>query len=166
MHPVVELPHLEHVLDSAQERELLSRDIRIEDADLDIGMRREGPDLRAAVDSERIVEQDANADSTVRGGEQRAQQQLPRFVLLEDEVLHVERLLRLLRDLHAQREAFRAVRQQAEPGKPGMLFRTRSEALAERGGLGLGQRARFRFRRIEPRRHRRAPRHEQRRSED
>jgi hypothetical protein len=86
----------------------------------------------------------------------------PGLVLLQNEVLDVERFLGLLRDLHPQGEALGAVGQQPETRHSGMLFRARREALAQRRGLGGSEGGRLGLRDFEPRRHRRATPDEQR----
>ena len=116
VHPVVEAPALEQEFSAAQEREMAPRDVRIVDADLDVGMRGERSDHRAGVEGLCVVQKQPHAHAAVRGLQQRFEQQLPGVVLLQDEVLDVECPLGTRGDAHPHREAVLAVDEQPESG--------------------------------------------------
>ena len=163
VHPVIEPAGLEQEFDAAQHAELLPRQVGIEDTNFDVGVRHERPDSGAAVDSQRVVEQQPDPHTAVRCGQQGAEQQLSGIVLLQQEILGIERLLGFRGDAHAHRKAAGAVHQKAEAGKSRVGPGARADPLAERRGFRPGEGGGFGLRSVEAGGHRRTARSQRRR---
>ena len=103
-------------------------------------MRREQADAIVLAARFRIVDQQAHAHAAAGRAQHRAHQQLAAVVVLEDEILDVERALRAVRHLQPQRERVAAAREQRESGKAGMGFRAGVDLAAERRFLRVGER--------------------------
>lgn len=166
VHPIVEPAGLEQVLDSAQEGEILPCDLRIEDANFDVRVCNERPYLGVAVDSELVIEQEPHAYAAVCGRQQRREQKLACGVLLQHEILDIERPFRLLRDPQSHGEAVGPIHQQIEAGLPGVFAGERVKTPAKRRRLRLRQCRRRGLRRVEAGRQRCAPGHQHRRGKN
>ncbi len=156
VHPVIEAPAADDELGPAKQRQLAPHDERIENADLDIRMRCQRPNLGIAVEGLRVVEQQPHANAAIGGPQQRFEQQLAGVVLPQQEILHVERALGLLGDLQVQRESVGAVDQQAKTGQTLIGILARGNTFSERCLAGIGKRRRRRLRAVHARRQARA----------
>src|SRR5438552_704619 len=142
VHAVIEARAGKQEFGIAQHVEDAARIKRIEDTDLYVLVRRQRGDLLVALGVVAVVDEHAHAHAAVGGAQYRIHQQLPGIVVLDDEVLEVERLLRRVGHFSAYQETVHALDQQPEAGQAGMLARLGIELPPQTRRLGVRERGR------------------------